>query len=66
MKRQDSSSYLYFLPLFLFIVLIYLYPFVSAVNLSLHDVNYLSPGKHRFVGLGNFVTHFLGRPSSTR
>jgi len=55
MKRQDSSSYLYFLPLFLFIVLIYLYPFVSAVNLSLHDVNYLSPGKHRFVGLGNFV-----------
>ncbi len=58
MKRQDASSYLYFLPLVLFIALIYLYPFVSAVSLSLHHVNYLAPDKHPFVGLGNFLKLF--------
>lgn len=55
MKRQNLSSYVYFAPLLVFIALIYIYPFASAVDLSLHHVDYLEPGKHGFVGLGNFI-----------
>ena len=53
-KKGTVSGYAYFLPLFLFIAAVYLYPFLSAISLSLHDVNYLRPGSRPFVGLANF------------
>jgi multiple sugar transport system permease protein len=33
----------------------YLYPFFSAISLSLHDVNYLRPATRPFVGVANFI-----------
>ncbi len=54
MKKGVVSGYTYFLPLFLFIAAVYLYPFFSAISLSLHDVNYLRPASRPFTGLANF------------
>ena len=55
MKKGALSGYAYFLPLFVFIAAVYLYPFLSAISLSFHDVNYLRPGSRPFVGIANFV-----------
>ena len=62
MARQTLKAYLYFIPMFLFVFLIYLYPLGNAFALSLWDKVLTRPGADRFAGLDNFMRLFTDEP----
>lgn len=61
-QRQTWKAYLYFIPITLFIALIYIYPLGNAFALSLWNKVLTRPGADRFVGLANFIRLFTGEP----
>ena len=60
--RQTWKAYLYFIPVALFIILIYIYPLGNAFSLSLWEKVLTRPGTDRFVGLNNFIRLFTNEP----
>ena len=60
--RQTWKAYLYFIPIALFIFLIYLYPLGNAFVLSLWNRVLTRPGTERFVGLDNYIRLFTAEP----
>jgi ABC-type sugar transport system permease subunit len=61
-QRQTWKAYLYFIPITLFIVLIYIYPLGNAFTLSVWNKVLTRPGADRFVGFDNFRRLFTGEP----
>jgi ABC-type sugar transport system permease subunit len=53
-RRFDALPYLFLIPSIILIVLIELYPFLTALNYSLQNGSMLSPGA--YVGLQNYIT----------
>jgi ABC-type sugar transport system permease subunit len=62
MKRQTWKAYLYFIPVVLFILFIYIYPLGNAFALSLWNKVLTRPGADRFIGPGNFMRLFTQEP----
>jgi ABC-type sugar transport system permease subunit len=61
-NRQTWKAYLYFIPVVLFILLIYIYPLGNAFALSLWNKVLTRPGADRFIGPGNFIRLFTQEP----
>jgi ABC-type sugar transport system permease subunit len=61
-QRQTWKAYLYFIPIALFIALIYIYPLGNAFVLSVWNKVLTRPGADRFVGFSNFTRLFTGEP----
>ena len=55
MKKNDYTQYLYFAPVFVLIVLIFIFPLCYSVILSFFEWNLTKPKQRGFVGFGNFV-----------
>jgi multiple sugar transport system permease protein len=61
-RRQAFTNYLYFVPIFLFIAVINLFPLISALRLSFWNENLLRPADTAFAGLTNFVRLLTQEP----
>ena len=61
-QKQTWKTYLYFLPIALFIGFIYLYPLVYSIFLSFFQKNLLRPDLDAFVGFENFRRLFTAEP----
>ena len=58
MKKHEYSQYLYFLPVFILVVLIFIFPFCYSVMLSFFEWNLTKPKQRGFIGLQNFIDLF--------
>lgn len=61
-QRHSWRNYLYFLPIGIFIVFIYLYPLLYAMVLAFMQKSLLKPHLDGFIGLGNFKRLFFEEP----
>ena len=57
-KKHDYLQYLYFLPVFVLIVLIFIFPLCYSVVLSFFEWNLTKPKQRGFVGFQNFIELF--------
>lgn len=57
-QKQSWTTYLYFVPVGVLIVLIFLYPFGYSIVLAFFQKNLLKPKLTHFIGFGNFVRLF--------
>jgi len=60
--RQTWKVYLYFIPIALFILLIYIYPLGNAFTLSFWNKVLTRPGQDRFIGFDNYIRLFTKEP----
>ena len=60
--RQTWKVYLYFVPIALFILLIYIYPLGNAFTLSFWNKILTRPGQDRFIGLDNYIRLLTKEP----
>ncbi len=58
MKKNNYTQYLYFLPVFILIVFIFIYPLCYSIMLSFFDWDLTKPDQHRFIGFQNFIDLF--------